>query len=168
MVYGIIQRHSGKVEIESELGKGTSFILRFPALREIVNPIEESSDSGSDHPLKVLVVDNEKSTREILAEHLENDLHSVESAAGGSDALEKIETSRFDLVITRQVMPGMNGRKLASAIKEISPQTRVLLLTGFDDPKGEERMTRNGSVNCVASKPASLRRLRGAIAKAMA
>ena len=168
MVYGIIQRHSGKVEIESEPGKGTSFILRFPALQEPMKLPEESSDGPADHPLKVLVVDNQKSIREILTGHLEKEQHSVESAAGGSDALEKFETSNFDLVITRQVMPGMNGRKLAGAIKKISPRTRVLLLTGFEEPKGEEAMNRSGSVNHVASKPASLRRLRSAIAKAMA
>lgn len=168
MVYGIIQRHSGKVEIESEPGKGTSFILRFPAYREPIKPIEEFSEGGSDHPLKVLVVDNEKPTRTILAGHLKNDQHSVESVASGNDALAKIGTSDFDLVITRQVMPGMNGRKLASAIKKISPQTRVLLLTGYDEPKGEESMNRNGSVNHVASKPVSLSRLRCAITKAMA
>jgi signal transduction histidine kinase len=168
MVYGIIQRHSGKVEIESEPGKGTSFILRFPALREPVKPIEEPAEEVTDHPLKVLVVDNEKPIREILAGHLENDLHSVESAASGSDALAKIGASKFDLVITRQVMPGMNGQKLASAIKKISPLTRVLLLTGFYEPKSEESVNGNGGVNHVARKPVSLRRLRNAIAKAMA
>ena len=167
MVYGIIQRHSGQVEIDSELGKGTSFILRFPAVPEPVKAMEEPAEGAADHSLKVLVVDNEKSIREILAGHLENDLHSVESVAGGSDALARIGTANFDLVITRQVMPGMNGRKLASAIKKISPRTRVLLLTGFDDPKSEERVNGNGGVNYVASKPASLGRLRRAIAKAM-
>jgi len=129
---------------------------------------EESAESGPDHRLKVLVVDHQKAIREILTGQLKNDQHSVESAAGGSDALEKIETSNFDLVITRQVMPGMNGRKLAGAIKKISPRTRVLLLTGFEEPKGEEAMNRSGSINHVASKPASLCRLRSAIAKAMA
>jgi signal transduction histidine kinase len=170
VVYGIIQRHSGKVEIESEPGKGTSFILRFPALHE---PMEGAAPSSEEllkrkpgHHLKVLVVDNEKPIRDILAGHLEKDLHSVESVAGGSDALLKVETSKFDLVITRQIMPGMNGRRLASAIKKISPQTRVLLLTGFDEARDEE--DRNGDVSYVASKPVSLRRLRGAIAKAMA
>ena len=90
MVYGIIQRHSGKMEIESERGKGTSFLLRFPAFEEPMKPIEESSADENDRSLKVLVVDNEKSNRDILASHLANDLHSVESAAGGSDALKKM------------------------------------------------------------------------------
>ena len=166
MVYGIIQRHSGKLEIESEPGKGTSFILRFPALQEAMNATERSSESVTNQALKVLVVDNEKPIRDILACHLENDLHSVESAADGNDALQKIETSNFDLVITRQVMPGMNGEKLAGAIKKISPQTRVLLLTGFDEAKSQE--SRNGSVSYVASKPASVRELRTAIMRAMA
>jgi signal transduction histidine kinase len=169
VVYGIIQRHAGKVEIESEPGKGTSFILRFPALREPMTappPSEELLNGKPGQHLKVLVVDNEKPIREILAGHLEKDSHSVESVAGGSDALLKVEASEFDLVITRQIMPGMNGRRLASAIKKISPQTRVLLLTGFDEPGGEE--DGNGDVSHVASKPVSLRRLRGAIAKAMA
>jgi signal transduction histidine kinase len=168
MVYGIIQRHSGTVEIESEPGKGTSFILRFPAPQQSIKTVEEAPDSRTDHPLKVLVVDNEKPIREILSGHLENDLHLVETVASGSDALAKIEKSNFDLVITRQVMPGMNGQKLAGAIKKISPRTRVLLLTGFEEPKSEESGNGNGGVNYVARKPASLRRLRSAIAKAMA
>jgi len=131
-----------------------------------MNATERSSESVTNQALKVLVVDNEKPIRDILACHLENDLHSVESAADGNDALQKIGTSNFDLVITRQVMPGMNGEKLAGAIKKISPQTRVLLLTGFDEAKSQE--SRNGSVSYVASKPASVRELRTAIMRAMA
>ena len=77
----------------------------------------------------MLIVDDQ----EIICEHLASDGHTTASAAHGHEALALFRAAPFDLVLTDQSMPMMNGVQLGTAIKAISPETPVVLLTGFGD-----------------------------------
>ena len=132
VVYGIIQRHGGTIEIASEKGIGTTFAIHLPATtdeKEADAPVVERLDRA----LRVLIVDDQEIICELIAEHLASDGHTTASAAHGHEALALFRAAPFDLVLTDQSMPMMNGVQLGTAIKAISPETPVVLLTGFGD-----------------------------------
>lgn len=165
VVYGIIQRHGGRIEITSAKGIGTTFAIHFPVTTmQAAAPAPELDQI--DRSLRVLVVDDQDVICELLAEHLQGDHHTTEIALRGDEALELFRGNAFDLVITDQSMPGMNGVQLAAAIKNISPETPVILLTGF----GDEMQAAGGlppGVDLVLGKPVSHADLRHAIFQAV-
>ncbi len=165
VVYGIIQRHGGTIEIASEKGTGTTFAIHLPATTDAKGTAAPGVER-LDRTLRVLIVDDQDIICELLAEHLTSDGHTTTSAADGHQALELFRTGQFDLVITDQSMPLMNGIQLGGAIKAISPATPVVLLTGF----GDEMLALGGQppgVDLVLGKPVSLADLRRAVFQAM-
>ncbi len=162
MVYGIAQRHQATMTIESELGVGTTFRFCFPA------KLPPEKESGATEvllarPLRILLVDDEPFIREIITWYLEQDCHFVEAAANGQEALDRVRTANFDLVITDQSMPGMSGGQLAVALKKIAPERPVILLTGFG---ADERPQDGGNaIDLVVGKPITVDVLRNAIAR---
>jgi signal transduction histidine kinase len=165
MVFGIIQRHGGTIDIASELGQGTTFTLRLP-------PATDESATGrgaspfSTGPLRVLVVDDQPILSQLVREYLQDDHHLVETAISGSDALEKFRTGHFDLVITDQAMDEMSGEQLAVTIKELDPKIPVILLTGYaGDSTAGKRYSE--AIDFVLAKPLSRAALRQAFAKVM-
>lgn len=159
MVFGIVQRHAGTIEIESVLGEGTDFIIRLPSLRAEI-PEAPQALPGAQAPLRVLVVDDQPLLCQLLCEYLEDDGHTAEVANSGSEAVQKFRGHRFDLVITDHVMDGMTGEQLAVALKEIAPQVPVILLTGYADDSPH-----SAGIDLVLAKPLSRQALRGALVR---
>lgn len=162
MVYGIIERHRGQLEIESAVGKGTTFIIRLPLAEElpmdaVSAPIEVKAKTSA---LDVLVVDDEARIREVLSTYMRCDGHSVATAASGREALEKFRRHRFDLVVLDGVMPEMSGEQTARFIKQLNHDTPIIMLTGFGAPTESETGT---SVDAILHKPVTLGVLRHAI-----
>jgi PAS domain S-box-containing protein len=166
VVYGIIQRHGGTIEVESEWGKGTTFALRLPVPTQTpATPLQVVA--RPQQPLRVLVVDDEPTVLKVIREFLISDGHAVETAANGREALEKFHPEQFDLVVTDRAMPDMNGDQLAAAIKKMTPNKPVILLTGFGElmlATGEHLQ----AVDLILSKPVTLLALRRAIAQVTA
>jgi len=105
MVYGIVERHRGQLEIESAVGQGTTFIIRLPLAQEMpAAQLKGEVVAKSDSALNVLVVDDEARSREVLMAYLRTDNHSVATASSGREALEKFRLRHFDLVVM-----GANG-----------------------------------------------------------
>ncbi|MBI1922614.1 PAS domain S-box protein [Candidatus Poribacteria bacterium] len=100
MVYGIIQRHSGTIAVESQLGVGTTFRICLPVPGSQRAASSEQMAEAASGPLHVLVVDDELLVREIITDYLTRDGHTVETAANGAEALEKYHPGRFDLIVT--------------------------------------------------------------------
>jgi two-component system response regulator PilR (NtrC family) len=80
---------------------------------------------------KILVVDDEQSIRDFLAIMLKKDGYEAVTAGNGADALKAVQTEIFDLVITDVKMPGTDGIEVLKTIKEISPETVVIMITAF-------------------------------------
>lgn len=160
--YGIVQRHDGNIEIESDPGRGTRIRILLPACKPAENR-SEPAVAEVQHSLSVLVVDDQPEICEILSRYLECDSHRVVTAHDGCDGLARFREGAFDVVITDRVMPEMNGDQLATAIKAIDPQEPVILLTGFAENSG-----RPSDADFFLNKPASLSMLRDAIGKAVA
>ncbi len=168
MVYGVIRRHEGSIEIKSQEGVGSTFMIRLP----LRNPASVENENGKapvlveklSRKIKVLVVDDEVMVRDVLREYLAGDGHQVTVAKDGREALEFFKQKKFDLVITDRAMPEMNGDQLANAIKKISPKTPVIMLTGFGELMKAKEECPNG-VDCLISKPLTFKDYREMLAK---
>jgi CheY-like chemotaxis protein len=163
MVYGIVERHSGTISIESKPGRGTTFIFTFP-IDTSGAKAEPPKPGPVGRPLRILVVDDQPVQCELVAHALQRDWHTVAVASNGREALELFESREFDLVITDQAMPEMNGAQLAVAVKAREPDTQIIMLTGFGSGS-EDLDSQSEFVDLVLSKPASLAELRAAIAE---
>lgn len=161
VVYGIIQRHGGTIEIISSIGHGTTFDISLPLATVETRAIEETTQAGISRALRILVADDQEMICELVAEYLRADGHTVDVAFDGTDALQKFDPKRFDMVVTDQSMPGMSGEQLASAINATAPGTPVVLLTGFGDEMKERPLP--AGISLVVSKPVSAAELRHAV-----
>jgi signal transduction histidine kinase/ActR/RegA family two-component response regulator/HAMP domain-containing protein len=167
MVYGVMYRHDGSVVIVSEPGKGTTVQLRFPVREPSQNGREQGDDASPPSPTRILCVDDELQQLEVVKLMLEKDQHRVEVAAGGQAGLDAFRAARgrgepFDLVITDLGMPYVDGREVAQAVKRESPETPVILLTGWGAQIHIEGEMPSG-VDYVASKPSTMNQLRQAL-----
>ncbi|HEY2711886.1 MAG TPA: response regulator [Chthoniobacterales bacterium] len=165
MIYGIVERHGGTLEIESRLGRGTLFQIRLPRT-EPSRVIETTLTERIAESLNIMVVDDQPILREILTEQLKNDCHHVVSAADGDEAIQIFHQEPFDIVITDKAMPGMSGEQLATTLKEVRENICVILLTGFAEHGISDSVS--PAIDMVLGKPFNLTTLRQAIVKSIA
>jgi signal transduction histidine kinase len=161
VVYGIVQRHEGQIDIISEKGRGTTFLVTFPPTTAMSTPTQQQVSTTAS-PRRILVADDQEIICELLAEYLRADGHEVALAGNGNDALAQFKAGTFDLIITDQSMPGLNGVQLGAAVKQHRPGTPVILLTGFGDELQAAGQLPEG-IDLVVSKPVSTAELRRAI-----
>jgi signal transduction histidine kinase/ActR/RegA family two-component response regulator/uncharacterized membrane protein affecting hemolysin expression len=134
MVYGIMTRHEGVIEVETVLGRGTTMRLVFP-VREFRSASTSPKALVPLPALRVLCVDDEPLLREMLQQILEQGGHTVEVADGGPAGLALFRAARqrgqpFDVVITDLGMPYLDGRQLAKTMKR-EASTPIIMLTGW-------------------------------------
>ncbi|HWD19789.1 MAG TPA: ATP-binding protein [Verrucomicrobiae bacterium] len=173
MVYGAVQRHNAEIELDSELGKGTTVRLIFPIPAGQAAPAT-AAEAPRALPARsrILVVDDDPMLIKSLRDTLENDGHAVTTATGGQAGIDAFRAALknsepFGIVISDLGMPNVDGRKVAAAIKEASPRTPLILLTGWG-----QRLVTEGDipehVDRVLSKPPKLRELREALTQCLA
>ena len=169
MVYGVIRRHEGTIDIESAPGAGTKFIIRLPQSK--ITHKKEEGKNGADEKafkperkLNVLAVDDEPGVLAILLEYLRGDGHMVETASSVVEGWSKFEQGNYDVVITDWAMPGLNGDELITRIKQKSPETAIILLSGFGELLETGGLKPQG-VTFLMSKPPTIAALREAISR---
>jgi PAS domain S-box-containing protein len=167
MVYGVVQRHNAAIELESAVGKGTTVRLTFDAPSIAAAPLHKALQLPRASRLRLLVIDDDPMLLRSLRTALEVDQHVVTTAEGGQagiDAFRRAEQggAPFAAVITDLGMPYVDGRRVASAIKERSPRMPVIMLTGWG-----QRMLDDSDVpsyvDRVLAKPPRLADLRLAL-----
>ena len=167
-VYGTVQRHNAEIYIVSAPGRGTTVQLVFAAARDEAAAPKETPRPQRLPSQRILVVDDDPLLLKSLRDTLATDGHTVTTADGGLAGLEAFSAAReaeapFDLVITDLGMPYVDGRQVASGVKELSPSTPVILLTGWG-----QRLMDDGElpphVDRVMNKPPKLTDLRAAVA----
>jgi PAS domain S-box-containing protein len=167
MVFGVAQRHTAGITIDSALGKGTTVHLSFPVNSVATSSAPPATVTKLPTNMRILVVDDDPMLLKSLKEVLEADGHAVSTADGGQAGIEAVLAPKndqgFSVVITDLGMPHVNGLQVAAAVKRAAPATPVILLTGWG-----QRLTAEGDlpdhVNLVLGKPPKLRDLREALA----
>ncbi len=144
-VYGVARQHGGFVEVESQLGRGSTFRVWFPVAEEpAAHPERTTPPASAILPASgtVLLAEDEVGVREVVRQSLERAGWKVLAAADGVAALELLDAHAdgLDALITDVVMPRMNGRELASAVQARLPDLPVLYVSGYP----EAVISRNG------------------------
>jgi signal transduction histidine kinase/ActR/RegA family two-component response regulator len=138
--FGIIRRHEGSIEVDSEPGRGTTFKISLPKVvttsADATGALPEATPlAANDDKIRVLVVDDETHVREVLIEALEAEGCEVVAAESGEIALAMFDQygGRFDAVFTDIGMPAMSGWELCTEIRERSKTMPLAIISGWAD-----------------------------------
>lgn len=133
-VYGIVKQHNGWISVQSEVGRGTTFEIFFPASQRQVSaqaPASRAARRGSEC---ILLVEDEDALRDLVRAVLETYGYTVLDAPNGRHAFEmwKANANKIDMLLTDIVMPGgVTGRDLAEALIQDKPNLRILFSSGY-------------------------------------
>jgi len=162
--YGIIKRFGGEIEVESRVGRGTTFAIALPEgvrgkEQAGVFPVALQGKRG-----RILVIDDEELVRDVLYKILSEADHRVTVAGSGEEGIRLLKENDFDVVLTDLGMPGMSGWEVCQAVKRISPELPVGMITGWGAEVDHEKMEENG-LDFVISKPFDLNQILNVVAE---
>ncbi len=149
-VYGIINQAGGWVEVDSELGVGTTFRIILPAsLTTDSSPVEEAS--GASEGPTLLLVEDEPALRQLVASMLVEGGYNVLQAGNGLDAIGVAEqhAGTIDLLVTDVVMPRLSGPELVHKLQSLRPGLEVLYMSGYNDSRLMSRGVAEGQVRLL-------------------
>jgi signal transduction histidine kinase/ActR/RegA family two-component response regulator len=157
VVHGIVNNYGGAIVVDSTPGKGTTFMIYLPKYGD------DTSESGKSDkkPLKgdeyILFVDDEPEITFMGKKMLENLGYKVSISSNSTSALEefKKEPDRYSLLVTDQSMPDISGTELAAMMKEIRPELKVIIITGYSENLSDAILFQSG-VSEVILKPMKL------------
>lgn len=135
VVYGVIRGHNGYISVNSEINSGTIFTIYLPQAKSVQSgkkPRQDVSEIRGGHE-RILLIEDEISVGEIGADILKELGYSIEIAHNGWEAIQKLSarTVPFDLVILDMNMPRMSGKATFGSIKEMFPNIKVLVCSGY-------------------------------------
>ncbi|MBW1896298.1 MAG: response regulator, partial [Deltaproteobacteria bacterium] len=132
-VFGIVKGHGGYIDVDSQRGHGTTFSIYLPALEKKIEEGAQPSFATMEGTETVLLADDEEDVREVSKELLESVGYRVLTAKDGKEALEIYRRNRdgIDIVVLDMVMPNMSGREAYDRMKEINPDVKILLSSGY-------------------------------------
>ena len=142
MVYGAVHQNRGRVEVESEVGKGTAFKIFLPAVAEAAERVSTAPRFEIPRGTEtILLVEDDASVRAVAVRLLRRQGYKVLAHANGSDALAALGAATANqarpvpvhLLVTDVVMPGMNGRALADKVRVLLPELKVLFTSGYPE-----------------------------------
>lgn len=173
MVYGMMQRHEGNIEIISSPGHGTCIRLTFPIQEKTPHAVRNiPPQTRPKRTFHILCIDDEEPIRILLEDTLANFHHRVATAANGEEGLQAFRAARqekrpFDVVITDLGMPNMDGQQLARTIKAEAPLTPIIMMTGWGAMLQEDGKA-GPEVDAVVGKPPRIQELNDLIQRIVA
>jgi two-component system cell cycle sensor histidine kinase/response regulator CckA len=151
-VYGIVRQHGGWVDVQSELGTGTTFTIFIPASKQKTSSntdfVTETDHVSGGHE-KILVVEDQVELRELVRDVLVAYQYDVSLAASGPEALRIWQSAggRFDLLVTDMIMPGgMTGRELGEQLKAQKPGLKIIYTSGYSAELIGKDLGRDGTI----------------------
>jgi two-component system cell cycle sensor histidine kinase/response regulator CckA len=168
-VYGIVKGHKGAVNVYSELGHGTTFNLYLPASEKKAEKKKAETYALTKGTETILLVDDEQMVLEVSRQMLQFLGYRVYGAASGQEAVAIYMEKRqeIDLVLLDMIMPGISGGQTFDRIREINPESKVLLSSGYSI-NGEAKSIMDRGCNGFIQKPFQIEKLSKKIREAMA
>ena len=144
-VYGIVKQSGGFIWVYSELGHGTTFKLYLPRVNELAEPQAGATPAparAAGGTETVLLAEDEAPVRAVARQVLERHGYTVLEAPSAEAALDIAArySGTIHLLLTDVIMPGLNGRDLATRLADLRPGTRVIFMSGYTD----DAVTRHG------------------------
>ncbi|MEM5787877.1 MAG: ATP-binding protein [Syntrophobacteraceae bacterium] len=161
--WSLLGRYGGDIQVRSKPGKGTTFVLKLTRAEAVKNQAGLKSAEGSSS-YRLLLVEDDPEILNILRDMLRLKGHRVVALSDGAKALELIETSHFDLVLTDLGMPVISGWEIAKRVKAKNENTPVVMITGWGAQYEEENLASRG-VDLMLAKPLSWEKLLSSIEK---
>ena len=136
MAYKTVMMHGGRISVESEVGKGSTFTLQFPLTTKTVDvPSKENIPEPltKDLSLNILVVDDEEAICKIMDSVLSEQGHKVKTVNNGTEAIDLSKNEHFDLVLCDLVMPKVSGYEVVKALHKLKKVPKIGIITGWGD-----------------------------------
>ncbi|MEK6678679.1 MAG: ATP-binding protein [Nitrospirota bacterium] len=136
IVYGIVKQHNGYIDVNSELGKGTTFNIYFPIIESTLESTETKKKAVHTGGTEtILLAEDEIEVRRLVKTVLEEFGYKVIEAADGEDAVDRFMENKdeINLILLDVIMPKKNGREAYNKIKNISPDVKAIFISGYTE-----------------------------------
>jgi two-component system, cell cycle sensor histidine kinase and response regulator CckA len=159
VVYGIIKSHHGHIEVESEIGQGTTFRLYLPVTEAVATPVaarEDGSPSDIRGKETILLVEDEQNLMGLMKTALERAGYTVLTAGDGLSAIKtySLNKDKIALVLTDLGLPKLDGAAVFTSLMDIDPKVKIILASGYLDPNLKSNLLRSGAKEFI-QKPYS-------------
>jgi CheY-like chemotaxis protein len=148
VVWGTVKDHNGHIDVQSDLGEGSTFTLYFPVTRKKLPTAKQSIavDKYRGNGESILVVDDIKEQREIASGMLEKLGYNVMSVPSGEEALDYMQENTADLLLLDMIMsPGMDGLETYQKILNFHPEQKAVIASGFSESEKVKDAQRIGA-----------------------
>ncbi len=140
MVYGVIKRHNGSIDIETKPGKGTSFTIVLPKGNEIIEKEDKKSSPVVEmEKANIMIIDDEPLLGVLLSEILSKQGHQTCVFDSGKGGIEAFKKGSYEILITDLGMPGVSGWEVINIVRQIKPGVVIGIITGRDISEEEAK-----------------------------
>jgi len=161
--HGIVQRHGGSMEIDSQQGQGTTVRMILPGVahppKDAVSRAEDVDRPSVPSDLRILYIDDDERVRASFAMMIGSCGWQVDLAEDGPTGVAMLQSAAYDVVITDLGMPGMDGKELTRVVKRVQPKIPVIVISGWDESQVHQEFDGGVKPDFIIPKPANLDRL---------
>ncbi len=153
VAFGIMENHDGFIDVQSEIGKGTTFYLYFPvkSSHPELNGEDMTDKETTGGKEKILIIEDEEMLRDLAREVLASKGYEVITAVDGEEGINVFTKNQHDikLVVSDLGLPKLSGKDVLKKVKSINPAVKFIVATGFIDPEEKSDIFRSGASDIV-------------------